>query len=485
MAQSVTLLPKSMVTTPWQFGEELAGFISQGVYRISYQRKTTPVAGQEATGNRVYLTRKGANTNLRAVAETADTWYVRNYNGVMYVIGSFMEDDGKGDNLYNSLGMPYPDGNGPLQDQTGMMPANVILGKSDLGGIIYHPGTGTKYIPKLAGTSSEDNYIVPISEVSLGNIDPVSDAYGWTFEPFDCDVSKEAPSGYFMFNWANNWLRVNELDGNLTTVTIAPNPTNYKSYIWSYSDHKLYNCDSKAINYDPVAPLAKIGTGAAEISFGQVVPTSTAIASPVTLYKGSTDVTVVIMLDSVSKSALNIVKIQGIYIPISMACSANISHPIDSGVEWSVIPIGTSPPASIGPGVYQLKQGKQCIGQDGKLSRECGDSSYWSYDGVSKLQNTKSNQCLINPSTELCNLQDLVVGDCVNPNSARFVMGTDNSLYDPQTGLCYSALVPETYVHNRVRENFDMESSKDWLIPLIFAAVILFVLLVIKLVKRK
>lgn len=484
MSQSVTLLPKSMITTSWQFGEELAGFIPEGVYRISYQRKTTPPAGQESSGQVVYLTRKGTNSNVRAMTGTGDIWYVRKYNGLMYILLCFTEVDTAGNVLHNSLGMPYADGNGALQDMTGMFPARLVLAQTELGGMIYHPETGTKYIPIQLGASSDTNYVIPASGVSLEGIG-AEDLYGWRFEPYNCQLGTElVPPKTFMLHWANNWLQAKSTESGLQLVTtnIPPQSGNFKQYLWTYADNKLFDCENRAINYNPAAPLSKIGTGESEIPFGQTISCSALpAASSVALYNGVSSDTVVVMLDNATMSALNVVTVNGIYIPISMACARNISKGIDSGVEWTVIYVDVSKPASIPTGVYQLKQGKQCIGQDGKLSENCGDASYWSYDGVSKLQNSKSGQCLINSSTGLCNLQNLTVGSCEDPNTNRFVMGVDNSLYDPQTGLCYSALAPETYMYDLTfRENFDYKKPKDWLIPVIFAVVILIILFLAK-----
>lgn len=470
MVQSITMLPESMVQTKWQYSAELPPSISEGVYKISYKRKSE---GPEGTTGVVYLNPRKTNNN--AIATTDDStaaWYVRNYNGQMYIISCGLQSDGRGDNVFGSLIFPYSDGKGAVQNANGMLPTTLVFANTDLGGIIYSTQTGEKLVPINTGASADDNYIVPFS--GAHNVTD-SDTYGWVFERISCASTGEIAPGNYVIQKGTEYLQVAE-SGELRMVNTPPTPANFRSYVWTYSGNKLFNCNNMAVAYNPASPLAKVGSGESEIVFGQVVQCSSSASSPVKIMQWSSGF--VITLDEATSCGLNTVNIQGSQIPIAMSC-------ISSVMLWTLTSFEVPPPASIGSGIYQLKQGSNCISRDGQLTDQCGSDSYWSYDGVSKLMHQVTGQCLINPSAGICDMKDLVVGSCDNPGAARFVLGQGGNMYDPVTHLCYSGPGGvESYSSRRndvvYRENFDIKRSKDWLIPLIFVIVILFVLVVVK-----
>jgi len=118
---------------------------------------------------------------------------------------------------------------------------------------------------------------------------------------------------------------------------------------------------------------------------------------------------------------------------------------------FSVLPLTTPAPTPLPSGFYTLKFQNQCVSVSGtsvSLNADCSKATVFEYDS-SKNTLQANGQCLLNPNVSCSNLSaGVTVGDCSNTaQSQRFLLGQNNSLFDPVLQFCYGPSSSQTGLH--------------------------------------
>ncbi len=476
MSKNISMVPCPLATQKWSFSTSTPSSIPDGEYSVKYVPRAP--SGQDAG----YLKYDPVTKNMVVTKNTVENasygiFSVRTYGGQHSIIlESVLVDnpsiDGKSAKLYGSITASEPSGDLSFIPAVG--PTTVLfaveksVGDTNLFSI-YMPGNGSYYVPQFGDAVPEGGAPNPVKQLSLVSWAHQEDAYGWQFTPVNCSRTEAVPSGQYIIKYEEKYLRINPASGGELQLTMqSPTQNNFASYMWSYNKDtgQLSNCvgpnQYMSINYDPLSVSTNIG---------QLVGVSPSSFTPVNMAKTSSGM--VIELNATSKSFLNVVSTfldpSTTYVPIALGCNTATSH------DWILTNYDVTRPESIPTGRYLLRMGDLCIDSTGALA-SCSSNPFWDYSAeTSTLRDSVSGKCLINPSTSMCDMKALTVGDCASEGANRFILGKDGQLFDPGLNLCYTQSSEGYAFTTSVSYSSEPDnSSLVWIVPLVLFILVIF-----------
>lgn len=157
--------------------------------------------------------------------------------------------------------------------------------------------------------------------------------------------------------------------------------------------------------------------------------------------------------------------------------SINVYSCLSPKAMLNITPVSTPPPPSVDSGNYNIKFNGKCLFINGAgqvVLDTCPNvPTVWRYNKTDQTLSV-GNQCLTNNSAGCAALQNLVMGPCGAANTKRFVLGTNNKIYDPLLGMCYTPTSPVMQIRNHGLRHVRAEKSTTyWIILGVSASVVL------------